>query len=88
MLTFLHLFKSCSQDSGTVVAIIHDVLSQFSTIAPEVHTVYLCQDNTGCYHSALTLLSLPTIGRSTGIQIRRIDFPTPKGGRQLILKIT
>ncbi|CAB3981551.1 SURP and G-patch domain-containing 1 [Paramuricea clavata] len=81
VLTFLHLFKSCSQDSGAVVAIIHDVLSQLSTIAPEVHTVYLRQDNAGCYHSALTLLSLPTIERSTGIQIRRIDFSDPQGGK-------
>ncbi|CAB4004224.1 Hypothetical predicted protein [Paramuricea clavata] len=81
VLTYLHLFKSCSQDSGAVVAIIRDVLSQLSTIAPEVHTVYLRQDNAGCYHSALTLLSLPTIERSTGIQIRRIDFSDPQGGK-------
>jgi hypothetical protein len=94
VLTFVHVFKSCSQDSTTVIAIIQDALSQLSTIAPEVHTVYLRQDNAGCYHSALTLLSLPTIEKSTGIKIRRIDFSDPQGERgnatekQLTLKIT
>ncbi len=81
VLTFVHVFKSCSQDSTTVVAIIQDALSQLSTIAPEVHTVYLRQDNAGCYHCALTLLSLPTIEKSTGIKIRRIDFSDPQGGK-------
>ncbi len=90
----MHVFKSCSQDSTTVVAIIQDALSQLTTIAPKVNTVYLRQDNAGCYHSALTLLSLPTIEKSTGIKIQRIDFSDPQGERgnatekQLTLKIT
>ncbi|XP_071947533.1 uncharacterized protein [Antedon mediterranea] len=81
MLTFVHIFKSCSQDSTTVVAIIDDVLRQLPSIAPDIHSVYLRQDNAGCYHSALTLLSLPKIAKETKIKIRRIDFSDPQGGK-------
>ena len=80
-LTFVHIFKSCSQDSIAVVGIIYDILSQLSVIDPEIHTVYLRQDNAGCYHSTLTLLSLPVIEKLTGIKIRRIDFSDPQGGK-------
>ncbi len=67
-ITFVHIFKSCSQDSIAVVGIIYDILSQLSVIDPEIHTVYLRQDNAGCYHSTLTLLSLPVIEKLTGWQ--------------------
>ncbi|KAK3732767.1 hypothetical protein QZH41_006933 [Actinostola sp. cb2023] len=81
MLTFVHIFESCSQDSTTVLAIIHDVLRQLRAITPEIHSVFLRQDNVGCYHSASTLLSLPMIAKTKGINIQRIDFSDPQGGK-------
>jgi len=81
MLTFVHIFESCSQDSTTVLAIIDDVLRQLRAITPEIHSVFLRQDNVGCYHSASTLLSLPMIAKAKGINIQRIDFSDPQGGK-------
>ena len=59
MVTFVHVFEKCNQDSGTVVAILDDVFKQLASIAPEISTIYLRQDNAGCYHSASTLLRSP-----------------------------
>ena len=56
MLTFVHVFDKCNQDSGTLVTILDDVFKQLTSIAPEISTIYLRQDNTGFYHSASTLL--------------------------------
>ena len=47
MVTFVHVFEKCNQDSGTVVAILDDVFKQLASIAPEISTIYLKQDNAG-----------------------------------------
>ena len=47
MVTFVHLFEKCTQVSSTVLAIIDDVFHQIKSIAPEVSTVLLRQDNAG-----------------------------------------
>ncbi len=36
MLTFVHVFKSCTQDSYSVMAIINDVFGQLKTERPEL----------------------------------------------------
>ena len=58
MLTFMHAFESCTQDSSAVLAVIDDVFIQLEGIMPEINSVYLRQDNAGCYHCASTLLSV------------------------------
>ena len=47
MLTFVHSFESCTQDSSAVLAIIDNVFTQLKEIIPEMNSVYLRQDNAG-----------------------------------------
>ena len=61
MQTFVHIFEICNQDSSTVVAILDDVFKQQTSIPPEISTIYLRQDNAGCYHSASTLLTIQQV---------------------------
>ena len=61
VVTFVHVFENCNQDSGTVVAILDDVFKQLASIALEISTIYLRQDNAGCYHSASTLLAIQQV---------------------------
>lgn len=77
--TFLHCFDQCKQDSDAVLAILNDVLSRMKTEKSELTDVYLRADNAGCYHSAQTLLSLPTIAKNNGLQLKRFDFSDPQG---------
>lgn len=81
MLTFVHSFESCSQDSSTVLAIIDDVFIQLKEIMPEINSVYLRQDNAGCYHCASTLLSVHQVATKHGINLKRVDFSDPQGGK-------
>ena len=80
MLTFVHIFQSCSQDSHTVLAIIDDVLGQLKTIMPKLNRVFLRQDNAGCYHSAPTLLPIHEVAKKHNLAIR-VDFSDPQGGK-------
>ena len=80
MVTFVHLFEKCSQVSSTVLAIIDDVFHQIKSIAPEVSTVFLRQDNAGCYHSAEMLLSVNQIATKYNMQLS-MDFSDPQGGK-------
>lgn len=54
MLTFAHMFKSATQDSSAVLAVVDDVLKQLKTLAPQITEIYLRADNAGCYHAATT----------------------------------
>lgn len=62
MMTFVHVFESCNQDSCAVLAILNDVFGQLKSVMPELQSVYLRQDNAGCYHCALTLVAARQVG--------------------------
>ena len=81
MLTLVHIFEKCTQDSHTVLAIFDDVIKQLKTVLPTLSTVYMKQDNAGCYHSALSLLSIQKIAMNYGIKVARLDFSEPQGGK-------
>ena len=80
MLSFVHVFQSCNQDSFTVLAIIDDVLRQLKNVMPNVNRVHFRQDNAGCYHSASTLLAIPQLAKKYDINVR-LDFSDPQGGK-------
>ena len=69
MPSFVYVFKKCSQVSDTVLAIIDDVFQQLRSTSPEVQTVFLRQDNAGCYHSTSVLLSVQRIATKNSINM-------------------
>jgi hypothetical protein len=75
MLTFVHVFEKCTQ------AIIDDVFSQLKSVAPEIKTVFLRQDNAGCYHSTSMLLSVQQLATKNNIHLSRVDYSDPQGGK-------
>ena len=81
LLSFVHVFKKCSQVSDTVLAIIDDVFQQLKSTSPEVQTVFLRQDNAGCYHSTSVLLSVQRIATKNNINICQVDYSDPQGGK-------
>lgn len=78
---FVNIIQTCSQDSPAVVIIMEHILQTIKKENPEITKAYFRQDNAGCYHSATTILSCPTIAKSTGIAIENIDFSDPQGGK-------
>ena len=80
MLTFVHIFQSCNQNSVTVLAIIDDVLKQLKTAMPDVNRVHFRQDNAGCYHSASTLLAIQQVASKSTLTSNWI-FQTHKGAK-------
>ena len=69
------------QDSQIVVALLRDVLLRVKQVDRNVRFAYITSNNTGYYHSAQTVLLLSKISHESGIQIRRIDFYDPQGGK-------
>lgn len=81
MLTFVHIFQACSQDSCAVLAVMADVLRQLKIIIPQLEFVYYRQDNAGCYHCGATIVCSRVIGEQYGVTIERLDFSDPQGGK-------
>lgn len=78
---YIHIIQSCSQGSTAVIAIMQDVLKALKTQYPEIKNAYFKQDNAACYHSCETIVSGPTLTKSTGVNVKRIDFSDPQGGK-------
>jgi hypothetical protein len=78
---FVHVIDQCRQDSKLVVAIIYDVLERLKAYDRSIKQACIRSDNAACYHSASTILSIPTISEKSGIEIRRMDFADPQAGK-------
>ena len=81
MMTFVHVFQSCSQDSTTVLAIMEDVIRKLKEIMPSLKVVIFRQDNAGCYRSGATITGAPKTGQIHGVTVKRLDFSDPQGGK-------
>jgi hypothetical protein len=79
--SFVHIAEKCSQDTLAVVRILEHTLRSLKSEHPEITTVYIRQDNAGCYHSSLMIASCPLMKKRTGISIRRAHFSDPQGGK-------
>ena len=78
---FIHIVERCAQDSACVTTLMQHVLATLKRENPEIENAFFRQDNTGCYHSANTVLACKNISKQTGISIRRMDFSDPQGGK-------
>ena len=79
--SFIHIVENSKQDSMTVVRIIEHTLRTLKNEHPELTTAFLRQDNAGCYHSAEMLGRCAHMKLSTGIEVQRVDFSDPQGGK-------
>ena len=57
------------------------VLNALKTEHPEIQKAFFRQDNTGCYHSAVTMMSVPAIEKATGVKVGEVSFSGPQGGK-------
>lgn len=81
MKTFVHIFESCNQDSCAVLAILNDIFRQLKGAMPELQSVFLRQDNAGCYHCALTFVTARQVAELNHLHLCRMDFSDPQGGK-------
>ena len=80
---FVHIFDSCTQNSFAVASIVENLLSTIKKEYPQIDSAFFRSDNAGCYHSGSLLLSLPDIGKRTGIAPLRYDFSDPQSGKDI-----
>ena len=80
MMTFVHVYQTCNQDSCTVLSIMKDVIGKLKSQLPQLETVFYRQDNAGCYHCGATIVGASFAGCS-GVSVKRMDFSDPQGGK-------
>ena len=81
MMTFVNVFRSCSQDSCTVLSVTSDVVRQLRGGHPQLQNIYYWQDNADCYHCRTTIVGAQLIGQQHGVSVRRMDFCDSKAGK-------
>ena len=81
MMTFVHVFQSCSQDSNAVLAIMEDIIGKLKAIMPTLKSVIYRQDNAGCYRSGATIIGASKASQFHGVTVKRLDFSDPQAGK-------
>ena len=81
MMTFVNVFRSCSQDSCTVLSVMSDVVKQLREFHPQLENIYYWQDNAGCYHCGTTIVGAKLISQQHGVSVRRMDFCDSQAGK-------
>lgn len=82
-MTYIHLFDECTQNWFAVASIMENTLKTLKTSFPRLREAFLRSDNAGCYHCGYLILSLPDLGKRTGITISRYDFSDPQAGKDV-----
>ena len=81
--TFIHLFDDCNQNWFAVASVLEHTLATQKGLKPHLVEAFLKSDNVGCYHTAFLLLSLPSIGKCSGVRVARYDFSEPQPGKDV-----
>ena len=79
LLTFCHIFKSCTQDSRTVLAVMANVIQQRKSTMPRMDTVFYRQGQ--CWVLPLRGQHCWRKHHRQGAAIRRLDFTNAQGGK-------
>ena len=81
MMTFVHVYQTCNQDSCAVLYIMKDVIGKLKSQLPQLKTVFYKQDNAGCYHCGATIVGASFADGCSGVSVKRMDFSDPQGGK-------
>ena len=68
LVSYVHLFDNCSQDSFAVYAILVDLLKNAKAVKPQITGALLRSDGKGCYHSNTLIAPLHCIYELSGIK--------------------
>ena len=81
MMTFVHIFQTCNQDSCAVLSIMKDVIGKVKSHLPQLRSGFYRQDNAGCYHCGATVVRASFARRLHGVSVKCLDFSDPQGGK-------
>ena len=81
MMTFVHAFQTCNQDSCAVLSIMKNFIGELKSHLPQLKSVFYRQDNAGCYHCGATIMGASFASRCHGVSVKRLDFSDPQGGK-------
>ena len=71
MMTFVHVYQTCNQDSCAVLSIMKDVIEKRKSQLPQLKTVFYRQDNAGCYHCGATIMGASFTGCCSGVYLNQ-----------------
>ena len=79
----IYIFDNCMQNSFAVASIVEHLLNTIKQECSQMKFVNFKSGNAGCYHSGPLLLSLPGIGKRTGIKPVRYGFSDFQSGKDI-----
>ena len=86
MITFVHVYQTCNQDSCAVLSIMKGVIEKLTSQLPQLKTVFYRQDNACCYHCEATIVGASFARCCSGVFVKRMDFQTHRAVRAHVIE--
>ena len=83
VLSYAHLFESCSQDWYAVASILENLFENIKINFPNVKQAFIRSDEAGCYRGNHLIAAAKDIGDRVGITVARYDFSEPQQGKDV-----
>ena len=83
VLSYAHLFDTCSQDWYAVTSILENLLENIKVDFPNVQKVFFRSDEAGCYHTSNLIAAVRDVGERVEITVQRYDFSEPQQGKDI-----
>ncbi|KAK3715349.1 hypothetical protein QZH41_010171, partial [Actinostola sp. cb2023] len=87
IVSYVHLFDSCTQDWYAVCAILTHLLKIVKATQPKINKAFIRSDGAGCYHNNNLIAAVNDVGNQTGIKVLRYDFSEPQFGKDVCDRI-
>ena len=84
LLTFCHIFKSCTQDSSTVLAVMANVIEQLNSTMPRMDTCSIDKTMLGVTTAGPALLAQASSAADKVLRSGVSIFPMHKGVRERV----
>ena len=81
VMTFVHVFQTCNQDSYAVLSVMKDVIGKLKSHLTQLKSVFYRQHNAKCYLCGATIVGARFTSRFHGVSVKRLDFSDPQGGK-------
>ena len=87
VVTYTHLFDSCTQDWFAVASILENLLLTLKTENPSLNKAYIRSDEAGCYHNNFLMASIHNFSQRTGVAVESYNFSEPQHGKDICDRI-
>ncbi len=88
IISYAHLFVSCTQDWYSVVSILENLLNEIKRENPQITKAYLRSDEAGCYHNNFLVALSMILAAEMELQSKDMIFRSHSMAKTCVIELS